>query len=158
MPTPDEAIAAGPDAEAAQLRLERLRETGVALPSDDPGATLLAAVLSSGDFLSDILLANPERWPALLADPWLVRCKPRELFAQELRTACAAVRSFAELQRALRRYARGEMLRLGAREIGVGLGPSAFTLPEHGLTLDVARELSALADVCLQETVTFCEE
>ena len=157
MATLDECIAAGPDADAALLRLERLRETGVALPSDGTGATLLSAVLSSGDFLSDILLGNPTRLPALLDNPWLARSKPRDVFAHELRAACAAVRTFSDLQRELRRYAQGEMLRLGAREIGAGIGANAFTLPEHGLTLEVARELSALADVCLQETVTFCE-
>lgn len=157
MATLDECIASGPDAEAAALRLERLRDTGVALPGEGPNAILLAALLASGDYLPDILLADPERLPTLLADPWLGRSKPRESFAGELRAACAPARGFTDLQRALRLYVRGQMLRLGAREIGAGLGAHAFTRPEHGLTLEVARELSALADACLDEAVRFCE-
>ena len=136
------------------MRLERLRETQVKLPEDGAGTALLAAMLASGTYLPDLLFADPERLPHLLADPWLHREKPRELFADEVETACAGARSQVELQRALRRYARGEMLRLGAREIGAGIG--ALVLPEHGLTLEVARELSFLADACLESAVRFC--
>jgi [glutamine synthetase] adenylyltransferase / [glutamine synthetase]-adenylyl-L-tyrosine phosphorylase len=157
VPILNECIAAGPDAEAAILRLERLRDAGVALPSDPAGSTLLAAILSSGDYLPNILVADPDHLPRLLADPYLARPKPDAQFAQELRSACAHLRSFADLQRVLRRHARSEMLRLGAREIGTGIGAHAFTLPEHGLTLEVARELSSLADACLEEALTFCE-
>jgi glutamate-ammonia-ligase adenylyltransferase len=139
------------------MRLERLREAGITLPSDGDGAVLLSALLANGGFLPDILLADRDRLRLLLADPWLARAKPRDVFAQELRSACAMVRNFADLQRTLRRYARGEMLRLGAREIGAGIGVPTFSLPKHGLTLEVARELSALADVCLGEAILFCE-
>ena len=55
-------------------------------------------------------------------------------------------RSLADLQSSLRRYAQYEMLRLGVREMGIG----------SSQTLDVARELSGLADACLQAAVTFC--
>jgi glutamate-ammonia-ligase adenylyltransferase len=150
-------IAAGPDADAALLRLERLRETGATLPKDGAEVALLSAILSSGDYLPNILLADPDRLPRLLADPWLGRCKPPEVFTLELRETCSTARNFADLQRVLRRYARGEMLRLGAREIGAGIGVPALTLPERGLTLEVAHELSALADACLEEAVRFCE-
>jgi [glutamine synthetase] adenylyltransferase / [glutamine synthetase]-adenylyl-L-tyrosine phosphorylase len=154
--TLDQCLAAGPDAEAAHMRLERLRETAVQLPEDSAGTALLAAVLASGTYLPDLLFADPERLPRLLADPWLHREKPRDRFAREVGTACAGARSQAELQRALRRYARGEMLRLGAREIGAGVGAQAIALPQHGLTLEVARELSFLADACLESAVRFC--
>ena len=138
------------------MRLERLCEASIEIPQDSAHVTLLAALLSSGTYLPDLLLADPERLPVLLADPWLHREKPRESFAREADAACADVGSFAELQRALRRYTRGEMLRLGAREIGAGIGAHALTLPEHGLTLEVARELSGLADACLDAAVRFC--
>jgi glutamine synthetase adenylyltransferase len=144
--TLDQRLAALPDVEAARMRLARLRETKVKLPEDSAGQTLLAAVLASGTYLPDLILADPERLPRLLADPWLHREKPRELFLGEVETACAGVRSLAEFQRALRRYARGEMLRLGAREIGAGIGAESLPLPEFGLTLEVARELSFFAD------------
>ena len=138
------------------MRLERLRETRAVLPEDEAGQTLLAAVLASGTYLPELMLSDPERLPRLLADPWLHREKPRALFLREVETACAGVRSLPDLQRALRRYARGEMLRLGAREIGAGIGAESLPLPEHGLTLEVARELSCLADACLESTVRFC--
>jgi glutamate-ammonia-ligase adenylyltransferase len=157
----DQRIAAGPDADGARVRLERLRETGVPLPSDGDGMSLLAAILASGTFLPDLILGRPERLAGLLRDPWKQQAKPRAVFVRELEVACANVHSFAELQRALRDYAHGEMLRLGARELGVGLAasadPSVRPLPEHGLTLEVASELSALADACLESATRFCE-
>jgi glutamate-ammonia-ligase adenylyltransferase len=151
----DRCVAAGPDAEAAHRRLELLREAGIAIPDDNAGITLLAALLASGTFLPELILAEPARLPALLASPWLLHEKPQEVFASEVMAACQTTRSFADLQRALRRYARGEMLRLGARELGAGIGPRA--LPEHGLTLEVARELSCLADACLESATRFCD-
>ena len=157
MATLAESIAAGPDRETAQLHLDRLREAGADLPTDADGTTLLAAVLASGTYLPGLLLADPGRLPRLLADPWLHREKPRELVFREVEEACQSVRYFAELQRALRRHAQNEMLRLGAREIGAGIHAHALTAPEHGLTLEVARELAALADANLQAAVAFCE-
>jgi glutamate-ammonia-ligase adenylyltransferase len=155
--TLEQSIARGPDAEAALLRLERLRESGAKIPIDGEGAAMLAAVLGSGSYLPDLLLGDPERLPLLLVDPWLHREKPRELVAREVENACRYARSFADLQRALRRHTRSEMLRLGAREIGAGISAHTLTQPEHGLTLEVAHELSALADACLHTAILFCE-
>lgn len=139
------------------MRLERLRDTGVPIPEDAESIALLAGLLASGDYLAGLLLAEPTRLRALLDDPWLHREKPRETYFAEVGRACAGVRSFADLQRALRLAAQREMLRLGAREIGAGIGPHALMLPEYGLTLDVAHELSAFADACLDAAVRFCE-
>ena len=55
------------------------------------------------------------------------------------------VRDFADLQRRLRLVRRAEILRLGVRELG------------WGTTEEVARELSAFADVCLDVAVAFCD-
>jgi len=157
VPTLEQIIARGPDAEAARLRLERLRESGATIPSAGEGAELTAAILSSGTYLPDLLRGDPKRLPRLLADPWLHREKSRALVAREVEATCQGVRSLAELQRGLRRHAQSEMLRLGARELGAGIGGHALTLPEYGLTLEVARELAALADACLEAAVRFCE-
>lgn len=157
MSTLEEKIAAGPDPDTARLRLEHLREAGAAIPSEGDGAALLAALLASGSYLSDLLSCDPERLGRLLADPWLHQEKPRALVFREVEAACASARSLPDLQRALRRHARGEMLRLGAREIGAGIRAHALTAPEHGLTLEVAHELAALADACLETAVGFCE-
>jgi [glutamine synthetase] adenylyltransferase / [glutamine synthetase]-adenylyl-L-tyrosine phosphorylase len=152
-----ERIASGPDAEAAGLRLEHLHEAGLALPADGDGAELLAALLASGSYLPGLLLADTGRLPRLLGDPWLHREKPRALVFREVAAACQAVRSLADLQRALRRHTQVEMLRLGARELGAGIRAQVPVLPEHGLTAEVAHELAALADACLAQAVTYCE-
>jgi len=152
-----ERIASGPDADTASLRLERLSEAGAVLPVDGDEALLLAALLASGSYLPGLLDADPGRLPRLLADPWLHREKPRELICREVEAACRSVKSLADLQRALRRHAQVEMLRLGAREIGAGVEGHTLIAPEQGLTLVVAHELAALADACLQQAVSFCE-
>jgi glutamate-ammonia-ligase adenylyltransferase len=154
MATLSESLAAGPDAEAASLQLERLREAGLAIPTDESSISLLAGLLASGSYLPQLLLTDSARWARLCADPWLVRKKPRDRIAHEVADACAGVRSLADLQRGLRCYAQYEMLRLGVREMGTGLPGSAMS--EYGLTLEVARELSGLADACLEAAVKFC--
>lgn len=157
MCTLDQRIDSCPDAEAARFRLERLRDAGVAVPPDGEAALILAAILASGTYLPDLLLADPDRLPRLLADPWLHRAKSVEVFQTEVKSVCARARTFPELQRALRRYGQEQMLRLGAREIGAGIATLVPAEPGQGLTLDVARELSGLADACLSAAVRFCE-
>lgn len=137
-------IAAGPDPESGRACLERFIESGGALPSDEEGCSLLAAIFASGSFLSDTLLSDVARWPALRSDPWLGRTKPRGLMVAEVTEEVRGSTSFTDLQRRLRRLRRREMLRLGAREIA-------------GDTMEVARELSALADACLEAAVVYCE-
>ncbi len=82
------------------------------------------------------------RWPT---DHYLRRPKPADVIAEEVRTATEGVRDFADLQRRLRLVRRAEILRLGVRELG------------WGTTEEVARELSAFADVCLDVAVAFCD-
>ena len=144
-PSLDRLLAAGPDPEGARPRLERLLEAGASLPEDEASLGLLAALLSSGSFLTDLLLADVGRLAALLADPFLDRPKPRERTMAEVKAAMAGCSDLADLQRRLRRYRQVEMLRLGAREL------------KPGNTLEVARDLSALADACLEASVVFCE-
>ncbi len=140
-------IAAGPDPEGAAPRLERFVESGGALPSanDGDGRALLVALLSNGGYLANLVLSDPDALPRLRADPYLHRSKPRASLVAELLAATAPARDFADLQRRLRQITRREMLRLGAREIG------------WGTTMEVAAELSFLADACLEAAVGFCE-
>jgi Glutamine synthetase adenylyltransferase len=144
-PILDRLLATGPDPEGSRTRLERLVEAGAALPEDEAGLGLLAALLSSGSFLTDLLLADVDRLTALLADPFLERSKPRERTAAEVEAAVAGCADFPDLQRRLRRYRQSEMLRLGAREL------------KPGTSLEVARDLSVLADACLDAAVAFCQ-
>jgi len=144
-PSLDRLLAAGSDPEGARPRLERLIEAGASLPEDEAGLGLLATLLSSGSFLTDLLLADVGRLAGLLADGFLDRPKPRERTMTEVKAAMAGCADLADLQRRLRRYRQVEMLRLGAREL------------KPGNTLEVARDLSALADACLEASVVFCE-
>ncbi len=128
-----------------KARRERFRERGGVEPADAEGKALLEALLASGSFLPDILLADTALLGTLLADPWLRRPKPPEVAAAEVRAETAAAVDQPALERALRRVRQREMLRLGARELG------------WGTTEEVARELSALADACLEAAVVFTD-
>lgn len=126
-------------------RRQRFVEKGGVEPADPVGQALLEAVLSSGEHLPELLLADVSLLPALAADPWLGMPKPPILIAREVEDAAAGARDFADLQRRLRLVRRREILRLGAREI-------AF-----GTTEEVARELSSFADACLEAAVRFAD-
>ncbi|HXU64718.1 MAG TPA: bifunctional [glutamate--ammonia ligase]-adenylyl-L-tyrosine phosphorylase/[glutamate--ammonia-ligase] adenylyltransferase, partial [Polyangia bacterium] len=129
----------------AEARRSRFVERGGVVPSDPDGRALLDAICASGDFLPELLMADVTGFAALAADPYLRREKPSDVIAREVRAATDAATDFADLQRRLRRVRRAEVLRLGARELG------------WGTTEEVARELSAFADVCLDVAVTHCD-
>jgi [glutamine synthetase] adenylyltransferase / [glutamine synthetase]-adenylyl-L-tyrosine phosphorylase len=141
----DELLRSGPDPTHATAYLSRFVEAGGEVPPDDEGRRLLAAVLSNGGYLADLLLADVTGLSRLAADPYLHRRKPREEMRREIAVASRDVTDLRSLQRALRRYTRREMLRLGAREIG------------WGTTLDVAWELSGLADGVVDQAVRVAE-
>jgi glutamate-ammonia-ligase adenylyltransferase len=126
-------------------RRDRFVEAGGVLPEAAEHRVLLEALLGSGDFLPELLAADPAVFPALAADPWLRRPKPRAATFRDVRAACAGAADLAELQRRLRRVRRVEMLRLGARELG------------WGTTEEVAQELAAFADACLELAVEICD-
>jgi [glutamine synthetase] adenylyltransferase / [glutamine synthetase]-adenylyl-L-tyrosine phosphorylase len=127
-----------------QARRGRFGELGGVVPAGE-GSALFEAILGSGEFLPELLLADVRALPALAADPYLRRGKPPEVIGQEVRAAAAGARDLPDLQRRLRLVRRYEMLRLGVRELG------------WGTTEEVARELSAFADVCLDVAVAFCD-
>jgi glutamate-ammonia-ligase adenylyltransferase len=135
----------GPDPQAAGVRLQRFREQGGVVPGDAEGRRLLAAILSSGSFLPELLLADVAGWETLRADPWLRRPKPAARAHAEVEEATRGAGDFADFKRRLRLLRRREMLRLGARELG------------WGTTEEVAAELSGLADACLEVAVRFCD-
>ena len=131
--------------ESARVRRARFLELGGVVPAKGEGSALLDAIFDSGEFLPELLLADVRGLSALAADQYLRRPKPAEVITEEVRTAMVGVRDFADLQRRLRLVRRAEILRLGVRELG------------WGTTEEVARELSAFADVCLDVAVAFCD-
>src|SRR5690606_27705768 len=74
-------------------------------------------------------------------DPYLRREKPGWLMARELAERLAGADDDAAVAAALRRYRADEMVRLGARELGLG-NPS-----------EVGAELAHLADACLDAAI-----
>ena len=141
----DELLQSGPDPEHASAYLARFAESGGQIPLDPEAQRLLAALLGNGSYLVDLLLADVARFAELAADPYLRQVKPRAVMRAEISASCSDANDLKGLQRALRRYARREMLRLGAREIG------------WGTTLEVAWDLSGLADGLIDEAVRICE-
>jgi glutamate-ammonia-ligase adenylyltransferase len=135
-------VMSDPETEA---RRDRFVERGGVIPADAQAHALLDAICASGEFLPDLLMADVSAFAALAADPYLRREKPAEVIAREVRAAAEPAVDFADLQRRLRRVRRAEMLRMGVRELG------------WGTTEQVARELSAFADVCLDVAVTHCD-
>ena len=92
-------IAAGPDPEAARIRLERWRSLGAAVPTDEPNQSILCAILSSGSFLPDLLFADPSHLEVLARDPWLRVPKPAPQFTREARQATLAAMDCPESHR-----------------------------------------------------------
>jgi glutamate-ammonia-ligase adenylyltransferase len=121
-----------------EARFDRFRDLGGVVPDGGDERRLLTAILDSGSFLPELLFADVTDWPALAADPWLRRPKPSSLVFAEASRETAAATDFADFKRRLRLVRRREMLRLGARELG------------WGTTEEVAAELSAFADACLE--------
>src|SRR5580698_1325228 len=126
-------------------RLQRFLERGGEVPAQGEARALLDAILASGEFLTELLLADVGALPRLAGDHWLKWMKPADVTAHEVREACAGAVDFADLCRRLRVLRRYQMLRLGALELG------------WGMTEQVARELSAFADACLEAAVSFCD-
>ena len=141
---PDE-IAGGPDAEGARPRFLRFLEQGGRVPDDENARRLLAAILSSGAYLSELLLADVGVLTTLAANPWLTKSRTATAIFAELDLATRGATDLADFKRRLRVATRREMLRLGARELG------------WGTTAEVAQELAALADAALELAYRFCD-
>jgi glutamate-ammonia-ligase adenylyltransferase len=133
------------DDAAVAARRARFVELGGVIPTVTADRVLFEAILRSGEFLPELLFADVGQMSLLAADPWLRRPKPLPLIARAVRTAVGDAPDLRALQRALRRARRYEMLRLGVRELG------------WGTTEEVARELSAFADACLEAAVSVCD-
>jgi len=115
------------DAETA-VRHQRFREAG-GVVEDDEQQRLPDAILWQSPYLSAFLIRDPAALQRLARDPHL----RREKSAARMRKEIAG--------QPLRRYRNQEYLRLGARELG------------WGEPVEVGRELSHLADACLDEAI-----
>ena len=131
--------------DARRARPRFVERGGVVPPEGTAARALLEALCGSGDFLPELLVADVAALEALARDPWLTAPKPPALIARAVDDETADATDFADFKRGLRVVRRREMLRMGARELG------------WGTTAEVARELAAFADACLDAAVRFCD-
>ncbi len=149
--TAPEALARGaPDAADARRRAERLfdaaLQSGLDLAGlDEAGVRVATLACQAAPYLATLLTRDPHRLLRVAADPYLRREKPREILAAELAARTGSARTTAELRAALRRVRADELVRLGVREL------------ELGLDTEVGRELSRLADACFDEAIRWHE-
>jgi glutamate-ammonia-ligase adenylyltransferase len=136
-------------AEVDARRARFVEHGGTLPPAGSEAGALLEALLASGDHLPELLFgetaADGAALEKLVADPWLRAPKPPALIAGAIDAATVGATTFADFKRRLRLARRREVLRMGARELG------------WGTTAEVARELSAFADACLDAAVRFAD-
>ncbi len=143
-PAREAVLAAAPNAADAEHKLARLADAGVLRTEhSDDEIQLLTAACARAPYLVTLLARDPARLGRVAADPYLYREKPRSVFAAELAERIAGVSDGDELDAALRHYRGDEMVRLGAREFGLGTG------------VEVGRELARLAEVAFDEAIAF---
>ncbi|HEX8112356.1 MAG TPA: hypothetical protein VF516_31710, partial [Kofleriaceae bacterium] len=137
-----------PDAADALRRAERLFDAAAQSALDlaglgDPAQRIATLCCQSAPYLATLLTRDPHRLGRVASDPYLRREKPREVLVAEVTARAAPARTPAELQAALRSVRADELVRLGVREL------------ELGLDTEVGRELARLADACFDAAIGF---
>ncbi|HEY4177294.1 MAG TPA: bifunctional [glutamate--ammonia ligase]-adenylyl-L-tyrosine phosphorylase/[glutamate--ammonia-ligase] adenylyltransferase [Kofleriaceae bacterium] len=139
-----------PDEGDAQRRAERVFDAAsgagvdlLALPDGSDAESILRMTCQDAPYLAGLLVQDANRLLRVARDPYLRREKPREVLASELARALGGVKTSEQLQLVLRSVRADEMIRLGVREL------------ELGLDTEVGRELARLADVCFDAAIDF---
>src|SRR5882672_6155109 len=137
-----------PDAADALRRAERLFDAAAQSALDltglgDPAQRIATLCCQSAPYLATLLTRDPHRLGRVASDAYLRREKPREVLVAEVTARAAPARTPAELQAALRSIRADELVRLGVREL------------ELGLDTEVGRELARLADACFDAAIGF---
>jgi len=100
---------------------------------------ILLKIFSGSQFLSDTLVRNPGFLDWVLIPKVLNHIRKREDLEEELRRAAMGSGSHREWVNKLRRFRRREILRIGVRDICLGIS-----------TRDIMLDLSTLAESCIQ--------
>ncbi len=137
-----------PDEGDAHRRAERLLDAAAQVGLDLSGLGgaaehVIRIACQSAPYLATLLIQDPHRLVRVSRDPYLTREKPKGVLVDELADVVSTVSTTAELHAALRRVRADELVRLGVREL------------ELGLDTEVGRELSRLADVCFDAAIAF---
>ncbi len=143
----DLAHGAADEADALR-RAERLLEAAAQSSLDltrlsDRARQVATLACQSAPYLAVLLLRDPGRWVRVAEDAYLDREKPRQVLDEQLATCLASVKTSGELRAALRRVRADELVRLGVRELALGIDT------------EVGRELSRLADACFDAAIAF---
>src|SRR5438477_11425994 len=139
---PADLAAGAPDEPDARRRAERLfdaaAQTGLDLSDLDQTALRIAQLACQrAPYLATLLTRDPRRLFRVANDPYLTREKPRDVLVEEV----TRQRHARSLHAALRRVRADELVRLGVREL------------ELGLDTEVGRELARLADACFDAAI-----
>jgi glutamate-ammonia-ligase adenylyltransferase len=145
---PGDLARGAPDERDALRRAERLldaaAQSGLDLDGLDDEATQVARLAcQAAPYLATLITREPHRLVRVAADPYLHREKPRAVLVAEVAAAVQSVTTPAELGAALRKVRADELVRLGVREL------------ELGLDTEVGRELARLADACFDAAIAF---
>lgn len=139
-----------PDEGDAQRRAERLFEAAAQMGLDlarldegDAARQVATLACRAAPYLATLLTRDPHRLVRVAADPYLHREKPRAVLVEEVAQVVAGATSAEALRAALRRVRADELVRLGVREL------------ELGLDTEVGRELARLADACFDAAIAF---
>jgi glutamate-ammonia-ligase adenylyltransferase len=134
-----------PDPDMALANLERFltviasRSSYYALLAENRDTIkLLVSLFGMSEFLSKILISNPERLDSLVARSYASSVKSRESMVAELDALLEQSDYFEDHLDILRRYRNEEFLRIGLNDIHGRLGQSETTT-----------QLSLLGEVCL---------
>jgi [glutamine synthetase] adenylyltransferase / [glutamine synthetase]-adenylyl-L-tyrosine phosphorylase len=136
-----------PDPADAARRAERWLEASGASPDGlgEAAIDILALACRRAPYLATLCTRDPDRLERVASDPYLRREKPAAVVAAEIERALVGATTHEELCRALRRVRADELVRLGARELAMGLDT------------EVGRELAHLADECFDAAIRFHE-
>jgi glutamate-ammonia-ligase adenylyltransferase len=137
-----------PDEGDARRRAERLfdaaAQSGLDLTDlDETAAHIAALACRRAPYLATLLTRDPLRLQRVARDPYLRREKPRSQLMAEVDSASGPATTGSELRAALRKIRGDELVRLGVREL------------ELGLDTEVGRELARLADAAFDAAIAF---
>ena len=137
-----------PDEGDASRRAERLfdaaAQSGLDLTDlDETAAHIVALACRRAPYLATLLTRDPHRLQRVARDPYLRREKPRAQLVTERTSSTGPAVTGSELRAALRKIRGDELVRLGVREL------------ELGLDTEVGRELARLADAAFDAAIEF---
>ncbi|QQS35085.1 MAG: hypothetical protein IPM56_12575 [Ignavibacteriales bacterium] len=114
-------------------------------------AEILAAAASNSNYLTDILVRNPEFFYSIVNPSELKNPLEEEIFLQKIKSRTDSLKSFPSKLHALRTIKRNEMLKIGMKDI---LGQDDLNSITSQLTVLAKTISSHLFELCYEEIKT----